>query len=101
MDGDKFSIGFQARLDEAWDDLPGLCKHCKFLTKFLSCGLREQEEDCCPLEYIECKECDYCCEIIRADGTKFEDCYFCELSGELIDNDSKACREFEGRKKKP
>ena len=92
---DACVIGMQTKKDEAWEELPEYCKQCKQLTQFYSCGLQEDEDDDCPLPSISCKECVYCCDIVRKDGEKLDGYYYCELKEYPLDDDDTACREFE------
>lgn len=96
MDGDKNIIGFQAKLDEAWDDLDPQCKRCQFITEYASCRLREYDdtEGACPLENISCRSCQYCCDIRTKTGELIENAYYCYLNDELKDDDSTACSEY-------
>ena len=96
MDGDKFAISMQAKIDEAFEDLDMTCRRCQYLNEYASCKLREPDdtEGECPLVNISCKSCFYCCTIVDSCGEELADTFYCRLNNELLDEDASACREY-------
>ena len=99
---EKTRINIQTRTEEAWEDLPFICQKCKFINSFGACKLRDEDddEDECPLNIIGCEECEHFCDIVKRNGERLKNTFYCLEFDEAFENDKTACREFQKAKVK-
>ena len=66
------------------------------------CGgfIEEEHKDIMEEVALLCENCHFCDEIIKDDGTKQPDIFYCEIYDEIIDRIGRTCRSFEKRRRK-
>lgn len=80
-------------LADEWDNLPEECKFCLQLGALNTCKLKKDDQNTCPLNDLECKQCQFYCLVFNKEG-ELMDYGFCSEREIQITNDEMACQRF-------